>query len=81
MVNFSFAFKRKVPLRGFFLRLGKSPILRECERRMYMILKAARVNAGLSQSQVGKVLQVSKSTVSRWETGETRVDEKTKWKL
>ncbi len=81
MVNFSFAFKRKVPLRDFFLRLGKSPILRECERRMYMILKAARVNAGLSQSQVGKVLQVSKSTVSRWETGETPVDEKTKWKL
>ena len=46
-----------------------------------MILKAARVNAGLSQSQVGKILQVSKSTVSRWETGETPVDEKTKWKL
>lgn len=46
-----------------------------------MILKAARVNAGLSQSQVGKVLQVSKSTVSRWETGETPLDEKTKRKL
>lgn len=48
---------------------------------MGMILKAARVNAGLSQSQVGKVLQVSKSTVSRWETGETPLDEKTKRKL
>ncbi len=43
-----------------------------------MILKAARINAGLSQSQVGRILQVSKSTVSRWETGETPLDENTK---
>ena len=31
--------------------------------------KAARVNAGLSQTQVAEHLHVSKSTVSRWETG------------
>ena len=61
--------------------MGKSPILKESERRICMILKAARVNAGFSQSQVGKVLQVSRSTVSRWERGETPVDEKTKYKL
>lgn len=29
-----------------------------------MILKAARINAGFSQSQVGLLLHVSKSTVS-----------------
>ena len=31
--------------------------------------KAARVNAALSQTQVAEHLHVSKSTVSRWETG------------
>ena len=46
-----------------------------------MILKAARINAGFSQSQVGSLLHVSKSTVSRWETGETPIDNEIKEKL
>ena len=32
-------------------------------------LKAARVNAGLSQEQVSKELHVSKNTVVNWEKG------------
>ena len=46
-----------------------------------MTLKAARVNAGFSQTEVGKELQVSKSTVSRWETGETPLSNEIKNKL
>ncbi len=46
-----------------------------------MILKAARINAGFSQSEVGKLLNVSKSTVSRWETGETPITDELKEKL
>ena len=36
-------------------------------------LKAARTNANLSQSDVAKVLGVSKSTVSRWERGNVKI--------
>ena len=43
--------------------------------------KAARVNAGLSQTQVAERLHVSKSTVSRWETGDLPVNEKVRQKL
>lgn len=32
-------------------------------------LKGARVNAGLTQKAVAKVLEVSNKTVSAWETG------------
>lgn len=34
-------------------------------------LKAARVNAGLSQKEVAKSLKVSNKTVHSWENGET----------
>lgn len=34
-------------------------------------LKAARINAGLDQSDVAKELNVNITTVSSWETGKT----------
>ena len=34
-------------------------------------LRAARVNAGLSQKEVAKILGVSSHTVCNWETGKT----------
>ena len=37
-------------------------------------LAAARVNAGLSQKNVGKLLQKGKQTIHNWETGKTRID-------
>lgn len=37
-------------------------------------LKAARVNAGLSQSKVGKLLHKGKQTIHNWETGKTSID-------
>lgn len=43
--------------------------------------KAARVNAGLSQTQVAQHLKVSKSTVSRWETGTLPVNTEIRQKL
>lgn len=41
-----------------------------------ILLKAARVNAGYSQKQAAELLLTSKSTISRWETGETKIPEK-----
>jgi putative transcriptional regulator len=38
---------------------------------MAITLKAARVNAGLSQSEAAKRLKVSESTLSKWEIGKT----------
>lgn len=35
-------------------------------------LKAARVNAGLSQSKVARLLGVNIATISSWETGKTK---------
>ena len=35
-------------------------------------LKAARINAGLDQSDVAKELNVNITTVSNWETGKTQ---------
>lgn len=34
-------------------------------------LEAARVNAGYTQKEVGKILEVSNKTVCSWEKGET----------
>ena len=34
-------------------------------------LEAARVNAGYTQKEVGKILEVSNKTVSSWEKGES----------
>jgi transcriptional regulator with XRE-family HTH domain len=34
-------------------------------------LKAARVNAGYSQNEVAKKLNISNKTISSWESGET----------
>lgn len=39
---------------------------------MNITLKAARVNAGLDQSDVARKLGVNIATVSSWETGKTR---------
>jgi len=39
------------------------------ETAMKITLKAARVNAGLKQSDVEKRLGFSRSTLTRWETG------------
>lgn len=40
---------------------------------MSITLKAARVNAGLTQVQFSDALGVSKLTVSEWETGKRRI--------
>ncbi len=40
---------------------------------MSITLKAARVNAGLTQAQFSDALGVSKLTVSEWETGKRRI--------
>jgi transcriptional regulator with XRE-family HTH domain len=34
-------------------------------------LKAARVNAGLSQKEVAKILKISNNTVTNWESGKS----------
>lgn len=39
---------------------------------MEITLAAARVNAGMSQKEVAKVLEVSNKTVSNWENGITQ---------
>lgn len=39
---------------------------------MKITLRAARVNAGLTQSQVSEKLGVSKVTIISWEKGKTR---------
>lgn len=36
-------------------------------------LAAARVNAGMTQNQVAKVLKVSNKTILNWENGKTAV--------
>lgn len=39
---------------------------------MYQVtLKAARVNAGLSQTEAAQAVSVSKHTIIKWERGET----------
>ena len=38
---------------------------------MAITLKAARINAGLTQTEAAKVLDISKDTLSKWERGIT----------
>lgn len=38
-------------------------------------LKAARVNAGLSQDDVCKIVHKTNKTLVNWENGKTRIDE------
>ena len=37
---------------------------------MQVTLKAARVNSGLSQAEAAKKLDISKSTLQKWEAGQ-----------
>lgn len=37
-------------------------------------LKAARVDAGYSQTKAAALVGVGKQTISNWETGKTRID-------
>ncbi|MGP1470011.1 MAG: helix-turn-helix transcriptional regulator [Schwartzia sp. (in: firmicutes)] len=41
---------------------------------MKISLKAARVNAGFTQSDVARHLKKNKQTIVNWETGKTPVD-------
>lgn len=36
-------------------------------------LKAARINAGMTQADVAKAMQRSKGTIAHWENGDTKV--------
>lgn len=38
-------------------------------------LAAARVNAGLSQNEVCRIVHKGPQTICRWENGKTRIDE------
>lgn len=40
---------------------------------MKMSLKAARVNAGLTQEQVAEMMEISPTTLSGWENGDRRI--------
>lgn len=42
--------------------------------RLKISLKAARVNANLTQADVAKALRKSKQTVVNWENGKTEID-------
>lgn len=41
---------------------------------MKITLRAARINAGLTQSEAAKKLDVSKDSISNWERGKTFPD-------
>lgn len=41
--------------------------------KLLITLKAARVNAGLTQEEVAKALNKNKKTVSNWENGKTSI--------
>lgn len=41
---------------------------------MQITLKAARVNAGLTQEEVAVELRKNKQTIVNWETGKTTID-------
>ncbi len=44
---------------------------------MKVSLKAARVNAGLTQKEVADKLEVSKYTIINWEQGKYKIDRRT----
>lgn len=41
---------------------------------MQISLRAARVNAGLTQDDVARALRKSKQTIVNWENGKSRID-------
>lgn len=43
-------------------------------KRLKISLKAARVNAKLSQENVAKKMKKSKVTINNWENGKTEID-------
>lgn len=43
-------------------------------KRLKISLKAARVNANLSQENVAKIMKKSKVTINNWENGKTEID-------
>ena len=43
-------------------------------KRLKISLKAARVNANLSQEEVARKMKKSKVTINNWENGKTEVD-------
>lgn len=43
-------------------------------KRLKISLKAARVNANLSQEKVAKKMKKSKLTINNWENGKTEID-------
>ncbi len=44
------------------------------EKDFQVSLKAARVNAGFTQSEVAKKLKKNKQTIVNWENGKTEID-------
>jgi transcriptional regulator with XRE-family HTH domain len=43
-------------------------------KRLKISLKAARVNANLSQEEVARKMKKSKMTINNWENGKTEID-------
>lgn len=43
-------------------------------KRLKISLKAARVNANLSQDEVAAAMRKSKTTINNWESGKTEID-------
>lgn len=43
-------------------------------KRLKISLKAARVNANLSQEEVARKMKKSKVTINNWESGKTEID-------
>lgn len=43
-------------------------------KRLKISLKAARVNANLSQEEVARKMKKSKITINNWENGKTEID-------
>lgn len=43
-------------------------------KRLKISLKAARVNANLSQEEVAREMKKSKVTINNWENGKTEID-------
>ena len=43
-------------------------------KRLKISLKAARVNAKLSQEEVARKMKKSKVTINNWENGKTEID-------